>query len=111
MEHNYLNYFPELKGMPPSKQIILLSEARYVAFRQPGMNLKMACIFIMTLVFACLVAVVPQFIWSEYFVRIAGMLVGIIGGILLFRRLYASLLRQGLQQVMAQHQHNRSQVR
>ncbi len=105
MEHNYLNYFPELKGMPPSKQMILLSQARYAAFRQPGMNLKMACFFIMTLLIACLVAVVPQFIWSEYYVRIIGMLVGISGGILLFRRLYASLLRQGLQQVIKQHGH------
>jgi Flp pilus assembly protein TadB len=108
MEHNYLNYFPELKGMPPSKQMILLAEARYAAFRQPGMNLKMACIFIMTLLSACLVAVIPQFIWSEYYVRIIGMLVGILGGILLFRRLYAYLLRQGLQQVIEQRHYNKS---
>lgn len=62
----------------------------------------MACFFILTLIVGCLIALLPQFIWPEYYLRIIGMLAGIGGGLLLFRRLYGAVLREGLQEVIRQ---------
>ncbi|WP_088329025.1 hypothetical protein [Lacimicrobium sp. SS2-24] len=100
MEHNYLNYFPELKGMSDTRQYILLEEARYETFRQPGMNIKMIGCLIITLLVSALIALLPPLIVPMYSVRIISMLAGILGGIVLFRKLYAGLLYQGLQKVI-----------
>lgn len=36
MEHNYLNYFPELKNMPVAQQYILLEQADTRSFVGPA---------------------------------------------------------------------------
>lgn len=98
----FLDYFPELKGMPKQEQVATLESARYEAFVRQGLAGKSVFLMVSALVAAALIAFIPSvlgvnsIILNSLFVG-----AGVFVALCLYKVFYARLLRHGLLRVLS----------
>lgn len=101
-ETEFLNYFPELKGMPPKEQVAILESARYDAFVRQGLVGKSIFLMASALVLAALVAATPLVLGVDSIILNSLFIgAGVFVALRTYKTFYARLLRRGLLRVLS----------
>ena len=99
---NYINYFSEIKMIDVSEQEALLEKARYEAFTNQNLSGKSALYFIVSLLIAMLIAIIPPYIIGfSLIVNTIFFVFGISVSLYLSKWLNGRLLYQGLKHVIS----------
>lgn len=98
----YINYFSEIKDRPTQEQSELLEKARYEAFVGLRLTGRVALYFLFSLTVAFVIVLFGQMqLGLGSLAGFASVVVAAGVGLIIYHRLYATLLRQGLQRVLA----------
>ncbi len=101
---DYINYFAEIKMLDNSEQEALLEKARYEAFTNQKLSGKSALYFIVSLLAAMLIAIIPPYIIGfSLIVNTMFLGFGILVSQYLSKWLNGRLLYQGLKHVISRN--------
>ncbi|MFC4700513.1 hypothetical protein ACFO4O_10110 [Glaciecola siphonariae] len=98
---NFINYFSEIASLDKDKQEVILEQAHYVSFTKLKLSGKSALYFILSLLVS-LIFPITSFLMFGASILINGLSigVGVFVSLLLYKRLYSSLLQRGLNEVL-----------
>lgn len=97
----FVNRFPEIASKSKAEQIALLEQARYIAFTKFNLACKSALFFVLSLVIGLLFPISTYFALSPSVVSCTLAIgTGCFVTLFLYQKLYASLLKQGLNVVL-----------
>ncbi|WP_394224031.1 hypothetical protein [Alteromonas gracilis] len=98
----YINRFPEIATLSEVKQEAILEQARYVAFTQLGLSGQGALFFLSSLITGLLFPLVTFTVFHlSLIANTLAIGAGCIVTVIMYQKLYASLLRQGLNKVLS----------
>lgn len=98
----YINYFKDIASLSESEQSKLLEKARYCAFAELKLGGKSAIYFILSLVIGFLLPITSFVVFGfsvAHNATAAG--IGVIVSLLVYKKLYATILYKGLTKVLA----------
>ncbi|SEK34487.1 hypothetical protein SAMN05216262_101124 [Colwellia chukchiensis] len=99
---DYINYFAEIKTLDISEQEVLLEKARYEVFTNQKLSGKSALYFIVSLLAAMLIAIIPPYIIGfSLIINTIFLGFGILVSQYLSKWLNGRLLYKGLKHVVS----------
>ena len=99
----YINRFPEIATLNEVEQEAILEQARYVAFTRLGLSGRSALFFLFSLITGLLFPFVTfTFFHSSTITNTLAIGVGCFVTVIMYQKLYASLLRKGLITVLSE---------
>jgi uncharacterized membrane protein (DUF485 family) len=97
----FINYFPEISSLNKERQEALLEQARYASFTELKLSGKSALYFILSLVISFTFPVTSFLLFgASILVNSLFIGVGCFVSLLIYKKLYSSLLQQGLNEVL-----------
>ena len=97
----FINYFPEIASLEKDRQEDLLEQARYASFTELKLSGKSALYFIASLLVSFMFPITSFLLFgSSILINSLFIGVGCLVSLLLYKKLYSSLLQQGLNEVL-----------
>lgn len=97
----YIGYFPDIRDLPRDRQSVILEKARYEAFVSLRLTGRVALYFLFSLSLGFAIVLFGQLaldLGSR--MGFATVAVAIVVSLLVYRKLYATLLRRGLRKYL-----------
>ena len=97
----FINYFPAISSLDKDRQEVLLEQARYASFTELKLSDKSALYFILSLLISFTFPVTSFLLFgASTLINSLFIGVGCFVSLLIYKKLFSSLLRQGLNKVL-----------